>query len=586
MTKVSELSKKSPNLVVKIQPAIARIQKAHTLLEFEGISLPPFQPPKREAASKSSIDLKPKPATRRDVASMETSSTTPNPFSFTNAVAPILDKRCGKCHIDGSRGGFSMTSFAVLMKGPPEGVVVFPGDNIGSRLIETIETGDMPRGGGRVPANELAVLKSWISKGALFDGNDPTVSIRAGNGQGSPSSPANAETPITTMKATGKETVSFARDVAGLLVANCNGCHIDAMQIKGGLDMNSFAALLKGGDSGSMVKLGDAEASLLIKKLRGTEGDRMPAGGRPALSNNEIQLIATWINEGATLDGASDRQPLPVMNQLAWAANASASELSEKRSQTAATKLNLVVSGETATQPVRDRPLSCDGNGIKENTLNSSASSLKSKSKSSKALWPDSDASAEAFYRGKATIYVLPKRYDYSEFSKMVEQRSVPSQWQSHWKYNGIDAYVAMVATERDSEKEIESRLVTPLTALAVATRGYDVPRWFAEGVGVVTSMRNTKSDREESIRRESETAVAISVMKDANGFLGGKMSPKQADQIGAAIANTMLSRNQRRNYDQLLRELNKGIAFDAAFASVFRMNPKAYIDAWLKYVR
>ena len=245
MSKVGELSKKSPSLVAKIEPAIARIQKAHTLLEFEGISLPPFQPPKRKPVSKSSASLEAKSPKPRNKTPDEATAASSDPYSFTNAVAPILDKRCGKCHIDGSRGDFSMTSFAVLMKGPPEGVVIFPGDNVGSRLIETIETGDMPRGGGKVPPNELAILKNWISKGALFDGNDPTVSIRAGNGQGSPSSPGNAETPLKTMKATGKETVSFAKDVAGLLVANCNGCHIDAMQIKGGLDMNSFASLLR-----------------------------------------------------------------------------------------------------------------------------------------------------------------------------------------------------------------------------------------------------------------------------------------------------------------------------------------------------
>ena len=48
-----------------------------------------------------------------------------------------------------------MATFAALMKGPPEGVVViFAGDTVGSRLIETIETGDMPRGGGKVSPQE------------------------------------------------------------------------------------------------------------------------------------------------------------------------------------------------------------------------------------------------------------------------------------------------------------------------------------------------------------------------------------------------------------------------------------------------
>ena len=75
------------------------------------------------------------------------------------------------------------------------------------------------------------------------------------------------------------------------------------MQNRGGLRMDTFAQLLQGGDSGEIVTAGQGNASLLIKKLKGMniEGDRMPAGGRPALADKDIQLIATWINEGATL---------------------------------------------------------------------------------------------------------------------------------------------------------------------------------------------------------------------------------------------------------------------------------------------
>ncbi|KAA1259877.1 Planctomycete cytochrome C [Rubripirellula obstinata] len=587
MAMVGELGSNSPELVGKIQPAISRIQKAHMMLEFEGVMLPPFQPPR--------LALEEKKTRKTKTVSAKRQAKTPvipkaDPFSFANAVAPILDKRCGRCHIDGARGGFSMTSFAALMKGPPEGVVIFPGDNVGSRLIETIETGDMPRGGGKVTPAELQILKTWISKGALFDGNDPSVPIRSikasvGSAPTTADPMNNANVPMKAMKATGKETVSFAKDVAGLLIDNCKGCHIDAMQTRGGLNMDSFATLLRGGDSGSMINPGNAEASLLIKKLRGTEGDRMPGGGRPPLSESDIQLVATWINEGATLDGDSDRQPLRVMNQLAWAASASASELSRKRSKTAEINLKLVASTGVEPQSVITDHFLVTGTASKK-TLELVGSLAEKQIKTVESVVPESDGPAEDFYRGKATIYVLPKRYDYSEFSKMVERRGIPSEWQSHWRFDGIDGYVAMVATERDDAKEIESRLVTPLTALAIATRGSEVPRWFAEGVGVVTSMRKAKLDREERMRIESETATAVSAMKDAKSFLDGKMSPEQADRIGAAIATTLLSRNQRRNYDQLLQELEKGGSFETAFAKVFRATPKEFIDTWLKYVR
>ena len=41
--------------------------------------------------------------------------------------------------------------------------------------------------------------------------------------------------------------------------------------------------------------------SLIIKKLRGESGQRMPLG-RPALSAEKIALVSTWIKEGATYD--------------------------------------------------------------------------------------------------------------------------------------------------------------------------------------------------------------------------------------------------------------------------------------------
>ena len=61
----------------------------------------------------------------------------------------------------------------------------------------------------------------------------------------------------------------------------------------------------------------------------------MPAGGRPPLSDEQIKLISTWINEGATLDGSSPDQPLRVMTSLAWARDASHDELMERRKQIA-----------------------------------------------------------------------------------------------------------------------------------------------------------------------------------------------------------------------------------------------------------
>lgn len=385
-------------------------------------------------------------------------------------------------------------------------------------------------------------------------------------------------------RATGNETVSFASHIAPLLVENCVGCHIDAMQVRGGLNMTTFAQLLRGGDSGPVITPGKGEASLLVRKLRGSEGDRMPAGGRPALSEASIALVSKWIDEGATLDGASENQPITVMSQLAWVAQAKPSEISDRRAQLATEHLALANASNATIHHETTEHFQVLGTAA--------AGTVKLVAEQAELLVPKTKAmiggpDGEAYYRGRATIFVLPKRYDYSEFAKMVEQRSVPTDWNSHWHDDGIDAYVAVVATDRDEPEVIAQRLITPLAALAMATRGPDVPRWLAEGVGVnLAASGRGVLDREDRRRLEAEIYQAASATKNAKEFLAGKLTPDQSDRLGTAIVSTMLDRSRRRQFDAMLGELQTGAAFDAAFTRSFGLNIGAYVDAWLANVK
>ncbi len=564
----------SPELYDSLSPAMQRISKAHTMLEFEGQSLPPFRKPKRPEASSSPSARKP---TRP---SKPPPPTPPTTVSFTKQVAPILAGKCGRCHISDSKGRFNMATFAALMKGPPEGVVIFAGDTVASRLIETIETGDMPRGGGRVTADELALLKKWINEGAEFDGADSSAPIVAG----ATPTPAPRNNRPQVRRATGNETVSFAADVAPLLVDNCNGCHIDAMQTRGGLRMDTFAQMLRGGDSGEIILPGKGEESLLVQKLRGKVGERMPAGGRPALSDESIKLISTWIDEGATLDGGSETQPLRVMAQLAWAASATPDELSRRRQELADRNMKLVSasSGKIASKETEHFLVigtASDG------TIDLVAQQAESQMKLAESVVRA--GAGEAYFRGRATIFVMPRRYDYSEFAKMVESRSVPTSWSSHWGYDGIHAYVSLVATDRDDEDQIASRLAAPIVSLAVATRGQGIPRWLPEGVGQATAARQGGNrDRSEKVRMEAEMSQALAAMDNAKKFLEGKMTPEQTDRIGAAIATSLLDRNYRRGFDALIRHLSGGAPFEQAFVQAFNAPVEAFVGQWLKFAR
>ena len=553
----------TPRLHDAILPAMDRIATAHALLELEGVRLPPFRRPTRPEVAPEPIEMR--------SPRVEGSGS----VSFIEQVAPILVSRCGRCHVDQARGEFSANSYAALMRGTSAGTVIFPGDVVASRLIETIETGDMPRGGGSVPAEELQTLKAWILAGAAFDGPDPEASLPRGGDASRDTAEASR-----VRRPNGGETVSFAGDVAPLLIDNCRGCHIDARQSQGGLRMDNFAQLIRGGDSGPVLIPGRANESLLIRKLRGMEGQRMPAGGRPPLSDEAIALVATWIDEGATLDGADENQSLAVMSQLAWAATATTEEKSARRAELAGRSLKLAVKVDSRIQPVVTEHFLIMGSSS-PNTLQRVADAAESELKEVRRNIAGS--AAADYFGGRVTVFVLPRRYDYSEFAKMVEGRGIPTDWMGHWRFDGLDAYVALVAGDDEDRKAIAGRLVGPLTSLAIATRGRDVPRWLAEGVGTASAIRAaTPSARQARRQTDLETAEAISVMGSGKRFLEGKLTPMQVDRIGAAVAGTLLDRANRRSFDQFLRNLDAGIPFEDSFTQAFRLKPVDFLDRWL----
>ncbi len=96
----------------------------------------------------------------------------------------------------------------------------------------------------------------------------------------------------------GAEPVDYPRDVKPLFAKNCASCH-GADKQRGGLRVDTAAALLKGGNSGPAVVPGQGSASLLVKAVRGDEGvTAMPPKG-PRLTTREVAILRAWIDGGA-----------------------------------------------------------------------------------------------------------------------------------------------------------------------------------------------------------------------------------------------------------------------------------------------
>ncbi len=88
----------------------------------------------------------------------------------------------------------------------------------------------------------------------------------------------------------------FEQKVRPVLVGKCYSCHTDSGL--GGLQMDSRAALLKGGNSGAALIPGKPAESLFIQTMNGTHPRlKMPMGGK--LSAQEVTDLTKWVSDGA-----------------------------------------------------------------------------------------------------------------------------------------------------------------------------------------------------------------------------------------------------------------------------------------------
>jgi mono/diheme cytochrome c family protein len=523
-----------------------KLANAHSLLELEAIELDPL--PDWEEL------IKPKAMTTG--------------VSFRDSIAPWLVSRCGNCHIDNKRGQFSLETFADLRRGTPAGVVLFPGASRGSRLVEVLETGDMPRGGGQLSTAQIEELKKWIDEGAKLDEglqpNQPlqeyVVSIRgAGN------------TNINVSRASGKETVSFASDVAPILFENCNGCHIGGQRASGNLRMDTFGGLLRGGDSGNVLEAGNAAASLILARVKGEQGARMPAGGRPALNAKQIETLQTWIQEGAKFDGTTPQATLADDARRAWANSASVDELRERKHQDAMAAWKRV-SPDSEVQSASSRDFLVLGDvqqTVVDEALDAFTVGLKDAQKEMSI--PDE------FVPGGIAVFVTKSRYQYGELGQMLENRELPANWQTHFRTDKLLTYVAVVA-DGGWNDDTRSELAYQSVIAAYLGSFPEVPYWFAEGIARAAVLKKYRRASDRAKFWQQAAPRAFSALKNSDQLLQGQVNEESQALIGMGLGNIFLNRSNSKRFDKLLEQLHDGQSFPTAMRASF-----GPIDAFLK---
>lgn len=105
----------------------------------------------------------------------------------------------------------------------------------------------------------------------------------------------------------------FTNVIEPIFESKCVSCH-GAEKSKGGLRLDSFAALQKGGKDDVAIKSGNAAQSPIVQRalLSITDDDHMAPDGKPQLTAAEIAVLKWWIDAGAPETNTLDQlQPPP-----------------------------------------------------------------------------------------------------------------------------------------------------------------------------------------------------------------------------------------------------------------------------------
>jgi hypothetical protein len=195
--------------------------------------------------------------------------------SFRDAVRPILEAKCFRCHSSKTpKAELDLSTAQGLRKGGESGPVIVEGKPDQSALYEKIHSGEMPPGKkNHLEVKEIEIVRQWIAAGA--------------------------DTGSEKVKASAAEITQH--DALPILLRHCTHCH-GVRQKEGNLDLTSRAAMLRGGKSGPAVVPGKPDESLVIKRIR--LGQMPPPtllveGSVKPVDAAERETLEKWISAGA-----------------------------------------------------------------------------------------------------------------------------------------------------------------------------------------------------------------------------------------------------------------------------------------------
>ena len=113
--------------------------------------------------------------------------------------------------------------------------------------------------------------------------------------------------------------VDFVKDVQPIFAQHCYSCH-GVQKQSGGLALHQKSRALRGGDHGPVIKPGDGSQSRLLERVGSPDPELAmpPSGVGKPLTAHQINLLRSWIEQGAVWPEGVDDHPLAIHPHWAY----------------------------------------------------------------------------------------------------------------------------------------------------------------------------------------------------------------------------------------------------------------------------
>jgi mono/diheme cytochrome c family protein len=503
------------------------------------------------------------------------------PVSFVKDVVPILVARCGTCHGTRASGRLKLDTFAGLARGGRSGPAVRAGKSNASLLVQRIAATNanqrMPKSGAALTRAQITTIATWVAQGAKFDGtgtNTPLRSLKSAAG----GTPKGTPKPVTVkiVKATGKEKVSFVKDVAPTLTTLCAGCH-GRRNGRGGFSLLTFESMMKGSDSGRVVLPGNLEGSIIWRRVAALDKDKqkMPPGNR-RITREFFNSLRTWIQEGAKFDGESATVPLQSLvptdedkkaEMLAKLSPEEFNDLREKRID----EFWARVSKDDRPRFVKTADFFVYGD-VPATRLQQVAEWADDHGKQLRTMFGEKSGQ---LFKGRLAVVVFKERFGYTEWNQVIHNRQTPRAMSGHSVVTPSfeDAYIVLqdvgdVVTPGSAGMKIQ--LIDHLTGAFLKRSGSRLPQWLVRGVGLTLAAKSDSKNVHIAGLRDGAVAALQGLTKPEDLFADGTFSPQQVGAVGYTLVRFMIKAGGGGRFVRFVRNLQNGTAVAASVKAIY----------------